>query len=329
MEYLLFVVGLIAIGVGAHFLVEGASSLGKRLGMTNLIIGLTIVAFGTSAPELIINIFASIEEKTDLAISNVLGSNILNIYIIIGVTALIFPIHVKKSTINKDIPFSLLSTLILLFIVGDTFLFPNYYNKNSIDLKDGIFLLIMMGLFLYYSFLSTKKAKKIKKKEILKDETTHSKNKNSLLKDIIYILIGLAGLFFGGKWSVDNASIIASNFGLSDTIIGLTIVAIGTSLPELATSVVAAIKKNTDMAIGNAIGSSIFNIFLILGVSSVINPIPFDNKLYLDVGVVLLTNIFLIIFIFLGKERKISRFEGALLIVIYLVYISFSISNHL
>ena len=160
MEYLLLIIGFVAISLGASFLVNGASSLGKRLGMTDLIIGLTIVAFGTSAPELIINVFASIDGKTELAISNVLGSNILNVFIIIGITAVIFPIKIHKNTLKKEIPFGLLSAVLLLLIVKDTSLFPNYYDKNSIDLKDGISLLIMMAFFLYYSYSSTKKAKK-------------------------------------------------------------------------------------------------------------------------------------------------------------------------
>jgi cation:H+ antiporter len=334
MLYFLLIIGLIAITIGANFLVNGASSFGKKLGMTDIIIGLTIVAFGTSAPELIVNIFAGAQGNTDLAIANVLGSNIMNILIVIGVAAIIFPIQVSKNTLKKDIPFNLAAVVILWVMVNDTLLFPNYYSSNTINFWEGIILLVLLIVFLYYSYSTTIKARKARKENNKKLEVDPliadvPKKEYPLYKDIILILIGLIGLYFGGNWTVESAGTIALNLGISNTIIGLTVVAIGTSLPELATSIIAAIKKNPDLALGNAIGSCVFNIFLILGITSIITPLPFDKALNFDVLITALSSIFLFVFIFMRKGRKISRIQGGILVIIYFAYIIYSVSNHL
>jgi cation:H+ antiporter len=337
MLYFLLIIGIVAITIGANFLVNGASSLGKKLGMTDIVIGLTIVAFGTSAPELIVNIFAGAKGNTDLAIANVLGSNIMNILIVIGIAAMIYPIKVSKNTLKKDIPFNLAAVVILWFMVNDTLLFPNHYSSNTINFWEGFILLVLLIVFLYYSYSTTMKGRKARKALMAKNIKPEldpliaevPKKKYPLYKDIILIVIGLTALYFGGNWTVESAETIALNFGISNTIIGLTVVAVGTSLPELATSIIAGIKKNPDLALGNAIGSCVFNIFLILGVTSLITPLPFDKALNFDVLITALSSIFLFVFIFMGKGRKISRFQGAFLVLIYFVYIIYSVSNHL
>ncbi|MCF6342345.1 MAG: calcium/sodium antiporter [Bacteroidales bacterium] len=311
MVYFLFILGFVFLIFGAKFLVDGAASIGKKSGLSQLVIGLTVVALGTSLPELVINVFASIENNTGLAIGNVLGSNIMNTLLIIGIAAMIYPIKMAGRKCRTDVLFNLLAILVLLVLANDSF-----FGKpdNLIDKADGFILLALLMAFLYYTFF-------IEKKETSKE---NSVKEYSLALSLAYLGGGAIGLFFGGKWIVNGAGQIAGDMGVSNTFIGLTIVAVSTSLPELVTSVIAALKKNTDLALGNAIGSNIFNIFLVLGSSSIITPIPFNPDLNIELGILFVAGLLLILFIrkdFGRQKRAVSRLEGGLLISAYLFYI--------
>lgn len=251
---------------------------------------------------------ASIEGHTDLAISNILGSNIANILLILGVAAIIFPITAKRNTALKEIPLSLLAVTVLGLMVNDK---TGFYGLSRID---GLVLLTFFVAFLYYTFSVSKKNKDVPIEDIKKMSTK---------KSIVFIFLGLLGLTLGGKWIVDGAVKIAEIFNISESLIGLTIVAIGTSLPELATSAIAAYKKQTDIAIGNVIGSNIFNIFWILGFSAVITPIPFDASSNLDIVVAAVASLILFSVMFIGKKRTIERWQGAFMVFLYITYIGF------
>ncbi len=313
--YILFVVGFIVLIAGAHFLIKGASSLGLRLGLSQLVIGLTIVSLGTSLPELIINVFASINGNTGLAIGNVIGSNITNTLLIVGTAALIYPIKVNKIVVKRDIWINLLAIVILLLLAND-FIFGR--PDNTISKIDG---LILLGFFTYYAYLSFYKSGPSSK------ETGEQKIKTmTLFLSVVLTLSGIAGLYFGGKWIVAGIQKLSSDFGISESVLGLTLVAGATSLPELVTSVLAALKKNVDIALGNAIGSNIFNIFLVLGVSAVIKPIDFETGLNIQIGLLVLASLMLLMYIRTGKEsRTISRTEGTLLLLGYFAFLYISI----
>jgi len=317
--YLLFFSGFIILIIGAKWLVDGAASIGKKSGMSQMLIGLTLVALGTSLPELVINVFASIKGSTDLAIGNVLGSNIINTLFIIGITALIYPIKMLGKKCSTDILFNLFSIVILILIAND-FIFGK--PENKIDLTDGIILLVVLGGFLYYSFFKSGEKQDVDSADSIKE--------HNLLKSIAFIIVGMGGLFFGGKWIVSGVGQIAVDFSLSESVIGLTLVAIATSLPELVTSIIAATKKNTELAIGNAVGSNIFNILLVLGVSSIIHPIEFNNSLNFELGILFASAILLIVFIRLrigGLKKSISRVEGLIMMILYICFIVWSFIN--
>jgi cation:H+ antiporter len=310
LTYILFVVGFVILIKGADWLVEGASSVAKKFGISAIVIGLTIVAFGTSAPELIVNLLASIQGNTDIAIGNILGSNIVNILLILGVCAVISPLVVNKNTTWKEIPLALLSVIVVALMANDALIDGSSF--SAISRIDGLILLGFFAIFLYYTHGISKGAEA--EKQSIK---THK-----LSTSILMILGGLICLTVGGKWIVDGAVGIATSLGISQALIGLTIVAIGTSLPELATSAVAAYKKQTDIAIGNIIGSNIFNIFWILGLSSVIKPLPFSPALNLDISMTLLATILLFLALFIGKKRILERWQGFTFIGIYIMYIA-------
>lgn len=311
MTEILFFVGFVVLIVGADLLVKGSASLGKKLGIPNIVIGLTIVAFGTSLPELVISGFASSRGETDLSIANVLGSNLLNILIILGITAMIAPITVKKSTTNKIIPGSFLITIILCIIM-----YALNGNNDLITKAEGIMLLF---LFLVFLFLNVRASKK----STLEDHQGNMRELKIPLS-ILFIIIGLGALFVSGSWIVNGAKEISNKMGISQSAIGLTLVALATSLPELVTSVVAAMKKNTDIAIGNVMGSNILNILLVLGTSAVINPLPIYAGLESDLIMVLISTITLFVMLFFGKRKYIlQRHEGAILVTIYVLYIIF------
>ncbi len=313
MQFILLAIGFALLIKGADFLVSGAASIAKKLGISALVIGLTVVAFGTSAPELIVNIFAASTGNTDIAIGNIIGSNIANIFLILGAAAVIFPLTVKSSTIWKEIPFSLLAMAVAFIMVSDTML--DAVNFDAVTRTDGLILIAFFIIFLYYTY------------GIAKIETNNGQEIKQYpsWQSIIMILSGLLMLVLGGKWIVDSASQIARGWGVSEALIGLTIVAVGTSLPELATSVVAAFKKQTDIAVGNVVGSNIFNIFWILGLSSVIKPLPFSRKLEIDMGIAVLATLLFFLFMFVGKKRQLERRQGGMFLVMYAVYIGYLI----
>ena len=270
----LFIIGFISLIKGADFLVDGSASIARRLGISSLVIGLTVVAFGTSAPELVVNLIASFQGNTDLAIGNVLGSNISNTLLILGVAALIYPIAVKDSTIWKEIPFSLLAVVALFFMANDILI--DGADLSQISRSDGMVMLGFFVIFVVYLF-------QIAKKGVLDPGLDHEHiHKESIGVSSAKILAGLVGLTLGGKWIVDGAIYFGEYMGMSQAFMGLTILAIGTSLPELATAVVAARKKHPDIIIGNVIGSNIFNILLVLATTATITPLSFSENFYRD-----------------------------------------------
>jgi len=313
LQYILLVVGFILLIKGADLLVDGASSVGRKLNISDLVIGLTVVAFGTSSPELFVNIFASIKGNADIAIGNVLGSNIANIFLILGISAVIFPLAVGKGTVWKEIPLSLLAAILLGVMANDRLIDKSEF--SALTRIDGLVFLAFFIIFMYYTFGIAKRIEGI-------DDHIPQKQ-YSLLKSLLLIVVGLVGLGIGGNWIVGAAVHIASRLGVSQSLIGLTIVAVGTSLPELATSAVAAYRKNVEIAVGNIIGSNIFNIFFVLGLSAVIKPLPFNPGSNIDIGVVILASMFLFLWMFTGKKRSLDRWEGIVLLILYGGYIAF------
>ncbi|BDD12686.1 K+-dependent Na+/Ca+ exchanger (plasmid) [Fulvitalea axinellae] len=303
---LLVIIGFAMLIIGANWLVDGASSLAKRYKISDLAIGLTIVAFGTSAPELVVNVIASSKGYSDIVLGNIIGSNNFNLFIILGISGLVFPISVQSSTAWKEIPISLTATLFLLLLANDFYTSQN----TSIDRLDASVMLILFLAFLYYAFTQTK---------------TESNEDNSpanvpTLKIWLLIIFGLTGLIVGGQLVVNYSVKIASELGVSEKVIGLTIVAAGTSLPELVTSLVAALKRNSDIAIGNVLGSNVFNILLILSVSSMVKPVGFNPDFNADLYILLGGTAFLFIAMFTGKKKKLDRWEAGLLLRFYLLY---------
>jgi len=308
MDIVLLIGGLLLILVGANALTDGAASVAKRFNISSLVIGLTIVAFGTSAPELTVSVVSALKGSSDIAIGNVVGSNIFNALMIVGCTAAIVPISVTKGTLSKEIPLCVLASIVLFICANDVLI--NGASHNSISSSDGMLLLCFFAIFLGYTFaIAHKSTIKIM----------------PIWKASLFIIGGLAGLIYGGQFFVDGASGIARGLGVSESIIGLTLVAGGTSLPELATSVVAALKKNPEMAIGNVIGSNLFNIFFVLGCSATITPMNIQGITNLDLGVMIGSCVLLYIFGLFFKKRTITRPEGILLIACYIAYITYLI----
>lgn len=316
LTYILFVVGFVLLISGANLLVEGSASIAKKLNISSIVIGLTIVAFGTSAPELIVNIFASVQGNTEIAIGNILGSNIVNILLILGVSSIIYPLATKENTVWKEIPLSLLAAILVGVMVNDTLIDGGTF--SGLTRIDGIVFIAFFIIFLYYTFGISK----------VSGENTDLEIKDmSYMKSSLYIVGGLLGLVFGGKWIVDGAIKIAEGFNVSQSLIGLTVVAIGTSLPELATSAVAAYKKQSDIAIGNVVGSNIFNIFWILGLSAVINPLPFSKDSVIDVIMTIVASLILFLIMFIGKKHTVERWQGVIMILIYIGYVAYLIGT--
>lgn len=314
-DILLFLLGIVLIIVGANYLTEGASTLARRMGLSPLVVGLTIVAFGTSAPELIVSLMSALKGNADIAMGNVIGSNIFNILAIGGVTALVAPITITQSTIRREIPLMLLSFLVLFFLSYDTiFAGTAGTTENILSRGEGLTLLGFFLIFLTYTFAIAKDAPD----DPHADHTPIRSYPLWLL--VLFILGGLAALIYGGDLFVSSASSIARTFGMSESFIGLTIVAAGTSLPELATSVAAALKKQPEIAVGNIVGSNIFNIFLILGVSSTITPIRIGGVTALDFLVMIVAGLMLYIFAVLFGQRVVKRGEGAILALSFIAY---------
>jgi cation:H+ antiporter len=288
----------------------------RKKNVSDLAIGLTVVAFGTSMPELVVNSFASYQNHGDIVFGNVIGSNNFNLFVILGISGLITPIVVQSSTVWKEIPFSFLG-VVLLFILTTGILLPDNQVLSTID---GIILLVLFVIFLYYVFNQLKS-------DVA--EPVVSRKELSDMKIWIYIIGGLIGLVIGGRLVVTNAVAIARNFGISETIIGLTLVAAGTSLPELATSVVASLKKNNDIAVGNLIGSNIFNIFFILGISALIRPVTYNADFNTDIYLLATGTILLFAAMFISKKKKLERWEAALLLLIYIGYTIYLIMSRI
>ena len=317
LDVIFLIGGLVLILLGANGLTDGAAAVAKRFKISDLVIGLTIVAFGTSAPELVISAMAAMGGSAEMAIGNVVGSNIFNVLMIIGVTALVMPIQVGQGTLSKEIPLVVLASFALVFMANDVWLDGG--NANIISRIDGLVLLAFFLIFLRYTFAIAHNGG---------DEAEGEKIKEMpIWKSALFILGGLAGLIYGGQLFVDGASGIASSLGVSESIIGLTIVAGGTSLPELATSVTAALKKNSGIAIGNVIGSSLFNVFFVLGCSATISPLPMGGINNVDMAVLIGSAILFWLVGWFFKKRTITRVEGALMVICYVAYTAFLISQ--
>lgn len=312
MSYLLLVLGFVLLVKGADFFVDGSSSVAKILKVPSIVIVLTVVAFGTSMPELSVSVTAALNGNNDLAVSNVLGSNIFNLLVVLGCCALVNPVHAKWSLLKKEFPFSIFITVILLLLVSDFSVTKVIKGTESFSLGKlgGLLFLILFAIFLY----ATVKSALASRKEVQDEDYKVM----SPLRSGVYIVGGIAGIALGGDLVVDSASDIAAAFGLSQTFIGLTIVALGTSLPELVTSMVAAGKGENDLAVGNVVGSNIFNILLILGVSAVITPITLDVTAVYDTFILIIAS--LVVYIAAISKREIRRSEGALFLLVYLMF---------
>ena len=313
MDYILLLLGFVFLIKGADGFVSGASSIAKKFSIPPLIIGLTIVAFGTSAPEAAVSVTAALKGQNDMAIANVVGSNIFNFLVVIGVTAMVKPIKVQKSTIIKEFPFVILSCFVLSVISHDV-RFQNA-TENMLSRADGFILLSLFAIFMYYliemALTSKDQAEQDDVEEI------------ALSKSIIYSIVGIIGIVLGGQLVVNSASNIALAWGMSENLVGLTIVSVGTSLPELVTSIVAARKGERDIAIGNAVGSNIFNLLFVLGVSSAIHSIAVHPIVFYDMMIMIATTI--LTYLLSVTKRSISRGEGAVLFVLYIVYLVYII----
>lgn len=307
---LLIVVGFVLLIKGADFLVDGASNVAKRFHIPEIIIGLTIVSIGTSMPELFVSTTSAIEGYSDMAIGNVIGSNVCNLLLILGLSALISPVKFQKETVLIETPMCLLFTIVFMILCN---------TGTGISRIESIILLgLFVGFILYTIFMGLKGAKS---EEKIESEAEKDNNKFSILKNILFIILGVVALKFGGDLTVDNAVIIAKHFNVSEQVISLTILAVGTSLPELVTSVVAAIKGNSDIAIGNIIGSNIFNMLLIIGVTSFISPILYNVAYNLDMIVLLISTTLLLLFAILPMRDEMNRWKGATFLVSYVVYL--------
>ena len=307
----LLIVGFGALILGANWLVNGATSIGVKAKLSPLIIGLTIVAFGTSLPEMIVNVFSCIKGSPGLAIGNIIGSNTMNILLILGVSAILYPIDVSRISIRRDIPVGFVATFAVTLMAND------YFNGTSATI-DWIEGLVLLGMGAGYLWLAFKKNSEF-------SENSESPKALPLGKTIFQLVAGVVGLYIGGELVSNNAQKLALDWGMSESTVGLTVVATATSLPELITSIVAALKKNSSLAIGNVLGSNILNIFMVLGISSLITPLPFDSKMNQQLMILFFANVIMLASVFTGKGRKISRLEGLIFFAGYIVFIGWSV----
>lgn len=314
MNYVLLIVGLVLILGGANYLTDGAAAIARKFGLSDLIVGLTIVAFGTSAPELTISVMSAVEGNTGMAIGNVVGSNIFNTLLIIGAVALARPIHIGKGIMINEIPLVILASVAILAMGCSPWMDGT---APEISRVNGILLLLFFVIFMRYIFSQAQESKHEQS-----GQSAGAKPQPGMWLSAIMVVGGLAALIYGGDLFVDKASAIARSWGVSDAIIGLTIVAAGTSLPELATSLVAAVKGNSGIAVGNVIGSNIFNIFLVLGCAAAIRPLPFGGISTFDLGVLTGSALLFWFFGWFFKTRTITRIEGAIMALCYILYIT-------
>ena len=315
LQILILIAGLTLILLGANYLVDGSSSVAKKFGLSEFIIGLTIVGIGTSSPEMVVSFMSAFQGKADMAVGNIVGSNIFNILMILGITALVSPLAITKSNHRKDIPLNIAVTA-LLIILGLNFTLFGIGN-NEISRLDGALLLVLFAWYLWSSFKSDKPAE---------DEESQTKEYSNLVS-IIMIVGGLAGLIIGGRLFVNSATAIAKAFGVSDKFIAITVMAAGTSMPELATCIVAALKGRGQLALGNVLGSNIANILLILGGAALISPLSFSGMTYVDLGIVLASAILIFISAYTFKKKQLDRIEGAILLLMEIAYMWYLIAN--
>lgn len=315
--YVLFLIGLLLLIKGADWLVDGASAIAKKKNISELVIGLTIVSFGTSMPELVVNLLASFNGNSEIAIGNVFGSNIANILLILGVSAIITPLPIQRSIYFTEIPMSMLAIFMVGFLANASL----FVDVKALELSrfDGALMLLFFMMFMGYIYVFSKTSKNKEDLNTIKE----SEKDLSHNKAYLYIGGGVLALFLGGKWVVDGAVEIARLFGLTETFIGLTVVAIGTSLPELVTSAIAAKKGKADLAVGNVIGSNIFNILWILGLSALIHPLPFDVASNTDILMMITASMMLVFAIIIGKRPRIDRWEGWVFVATYIVYLTY------
>ena len=310
MDALLLVLGLVVLIKGADLLVKGASTLANQFGISSLTIGLTVVSLGTSMPELLVSLMSGLQNKPDLAIANVIGSNIANVLLVLGVAAIIRPLPVRNSTVVSEIPFSLSAALLLGFL-ANAHLFSDY-PELSISHLDGVILLFFFCLFMLYVY-KTSKTNTPPVPEVVSDGTR--------MRAFALIALGALGLYFGGQWVVDGAIGLARYWGLNDALIGLTIVAVGTSSPELVATAVAAYRNQTDIAVGNVIGSNVFNLLWVLGFTSTIVELPFEVVSNTDLVVVIASSAMVILALASSGNNTVKRLHGALFVLFYLMYI--------
>ena len=308
-------IGLILILIGANYLVDGSSSIAKKFGLSEFIIGLTIVGIGTSTPEMVVSFLSSFQGKADMAIGNIVGSNIFNTMMILGITALIAPLAITKSNLKKDIPLNIIVTILLILLGMNLTIFGK--GQDQLSRIDGALLL---GVFVWYLWSSFKS-------DSADDDEESQVKEYSGLMSVVLILGGLAGLIIGGKMFVNAATELAKAFGVSDKFIAITVMAAGTSMPELATCVVAALKGRGQLALGNILGSNISNILLILGGAALINPLSFSGMTTVDLGAVLASALFILISAYTFKKKQLDRFEGAVLLLMEIAYMWYLISN--
>ena len=325
MDILLLLIGLALILAGANFLTDGSAALAQRFRVPEFIIGLTIVAVGTSTPELVVSVLSAIAGKSDVAIGNVVGSNIFNVFLILGICALIRPLPLTAGNIRRDIPFGVATSLLLLFLAMDS-----WYSTGAIDRigrLDGVLMLVIYVLLMLYTIRSTGRTAIPEPAAGSAQGVATDGSCRPMAGWLMALMIvgGLAGLIFGGELFLDNATALARRMGVSDSLIGITLVAGGTSLPELASSVVSLLKGKSDMALGNVIGSNIANILLILGLSSTIHPLTMGGISVVDLLVVLLSAVLLFLAAFTFRRRAVDRWEGALFLLIYAAYIGYLI----
>lgn len=317
MTLLLLLVGLGLVVLGADWLVDGASSIARRAGVSQFVIGLTIVGFGTSCPELVVSLTGAIEGNADICVGNVTGSNIFNTLFILGLTSLLMPVAMTEENRRRDIPIALLATAFMLMLgLGDRFL--GLSAEGNLSRLDGILLLLLFAAYIVYSFRSD---------EVPETSSEKGDNRLQLWKAIMLVILGLCGLILGGDMFVDNATALARQIGVSDKFVAVTILAGGTSLPELATSIVAAAKKKDQLALGNILGSNVFNALLILGASAIITPLSFFSITIADAAVLLTSALLPLIWAYSGTRCRIDRWEGVLMLICFAAYYIFLFIN--
>ena len=314
-QIILFLVGLALVVFGADYLVEGASAVARKAGLSEFIIGLTIVGMGTSAPEMVVSFIGAAQGNADIAIGNVVGSNIFNTLLILGVTALILPMTITPENRKRDIPMNIFTVVVLVLLGLEHTIFG--IGTDGLSRIDGGILLALFIAYMWYSFTSSKP----------ESDSAQDAKKTAIWLAVLYIVGGLAALVFGGRLFVNSAVSIAHSFGVSDKFIAITILAGGTSMPELATCIAAAVKKKGQLALGNIIGSNIFNVLLILGGSAIISPLSFADISYVDLGILLASALVLLTSCFVGKKNSLDRLDGVLFLILWAGYMAWLIMN--